>query len=230
MTAARGVVTVSATYGAGGTVVAPLVAEKLGLPLLERVVTPDIARELRGPLREGLNEDERPDAGWRHFVAALSRLPALFGSSVPQPEQAVGDEDRLRYAAEHALRDVLATGGVAMGRAAMVVLKGEPGVFHVRLDGPVGARIRQGMEIEGVDEPAAARRQADTDAARMAYVERFYGVDPHDPTLYHLVVDSTAVPLRCVADLVATAARGYWAGTGDGASSAGAAGGDGTRG
>jgi cytidylate kinase len=40
-------VTISATYGAGGTVVAPVVADRLGLPLVERIVTPEVARQLR---------------------------------------------------------------------------------------------------------------------------------------------------------------------------------------
>ena len=44
------------------------------------------------------------------------------------------------------------------------------------------------------------------DRARTAYVKHFYGADPADPRLYHLVIDSTAIPLETVAELIVTAA------------------------
>jgi cytidylate kinase len=209
------VVTISATYGAGGTVVAPMVARRLGLPLLERVITPDVARAMRDDAapdtgRETLPVEEQPDTGWRRLVDALARLPALFGSTMPQPEEPIATEGRLRFEAERALRELLETGGVVMGRAGMAVLRGEPRAFHVRLDGPVDARLRQGMSIEGVeDEGEARRRLADTDGARLAYVHRFYGCDPRDPSLYAMVLDSTVVPLETCAELIAEAAAAY---------------------
>ena len=38
-------------------------------------------------------------------------------------------------------------------------------------------------------------------------MRRCYRVDPASPRLYHLVVDSTALPLQTVVDLVVDAAR-----------------------
>lgn len=206
------VVTISATYGAGGTVVAPLVANRLGLPLVERIVTPELAHELReddwGP--ETVPPDEQAETGWRRFVQALAHLPALFGSTMPQPTEPIDPEARLRWEAEGTLRSLLETGGVAMGRAGMVVLGGEPGVFHVRLDGPADARLRQGMEIEGItDEAEGRRRQADTDNARLTYLRRFYDCDPTNSRLYHMVLDSTAVPLTSCAELIVDAATAF---------------------
>jgi cytidylate kinase len=209
------VVTISATYGAGGTVVAPMVARRLGLPLLERVITPEVARAMRdepapAPGRETIPPEEQPDTGWRRLVDALARLPALFGSTMPQPDEPIDTEGRLRFEAERALRELVDTGGVVMGRAGMAVLRGEPHAFHVRLDGPVDARLRQGMGIEGInDEGEARRRLLDTDGARLAYVQRFYGCDPRNPSLYAMVLDSTAVPLETCADVIAEAAVAY---------------------
>ena len=45
------------------------------------------------------------------------------------------------------------------------------------------------------------------DAAREGYVRRSYRVDAAAPGNYHLVVDSTALPLQTVVDLVVEAAR-----------------------
>jgi hypothetical protein len=44
------------------------------------------------------------------------------------------------------------------------------------------------------------------DAARTAYVRRFYRVDPADPALYHLLLDSTRLPLDTCVEMICTAA------------------------
>jgi cytidylate kinase len=77
----------------------------------------------------------------------------------------------------------------------------------VLLGGPREARIRQGMEIEGVDRKTAERRQQANDRARIEYVRRSYGVDPLDPDLYHLVLDSPALGLDTCVDLVVAASE-----------------------
>jgi cytidylate kinase len=104
------------------------------------------------------------------------------------------------------------TGGVILGRAGAIVLGRRPGAFHVRLDGPPERRRAQAVRIEGVDEATARERQVDTDRARTRYVGRLYGCDPADPGLYHLVVDSTAMPLPGCVEVIATAAETFWAG------------------
>lgn len=92
-----------------------------------------------------------------------------------------------------------------LGRAAAVVLGKDRG-FHVRLDGPPDRRIAQGAAIEGIS-PEQARQHLDAaDKARTAYVRRLYRADPADPSHYHLVIDSTAIPLQTVIDMIVTAA------------------------
>jgi cytidylate kinase len=38
-------------------------------------------------------------------------------------------------------------------------------------------------------------------------VRHFYHVDARDPALYHLVIDSTAIPLGACADIIVEAAQ-----------------------
>ena len=47
------------------------------------------------------------------------------------------------------------------------------------------------------------------DKARTAYVRRLYRCDPADASLYHLVLDSTAIPLDTVIELIVAAARAH---------------------
>ena len=44
------------------------------------------------------------------------------------------------------------------------------------------------------------------DAVRTSFVRRLYRVDPTDPSLYHMVIDSTALPLDTVVDVIIEAA------------------------
>jgi cytidylate kinase len=39
-------------------------------------------------------------------------------------------------------------------------------------------------------------------------MRHFYGIDPGDPSLYHLVLDSTTLPLEHCVELIVHAARG----------------------
>ncbi len=208
-TSAPRVVTISASYGAGGTVVGPRVAERLGLPYLKHLVTPSVAR---GP-GDGpaLADDERSERLIRRLARSLAGLPLALGAGAPEPAETLASEEEVREEVEGSIRSLArTTGGVVFGRGGMVVLRGQPGAFHVRLRGPAPARVRQAMALSGVDEAEATRRRKETDGARALYLRRFYDCDPDDASLYHLVLDSTAVPLDTAVDVVVDAASAFW--------------------
>jgi Cytidylate kinase-like family len=81
--------------------------------------------------------------------------------------------------------------------------------FHVRLDGPPGLRAVQGAAIEGVGQEEARRHMDAADRARTAYVCRLYRADPADPRHYHLVMDSTAIPLDAVVEMILRALSSF---------------------
>ena len=204
-------VTISASYGAAGTVVGPRVAERLGLPYLERVMTPRVARGSRRGI-ESVADDERPERLFHRLAEALAGLPLVLGASPPQPVEGLSTEEQVRNDVETSIQTLArTTGGVVLGRGGMVVLRERPGVFHVRLHGPKETRVRQAMRIEGIDEAEASRRLEETDRARALYLRRFYHCDAEDLGLYHLVIDSTTVPLDTCAELIVTGALAAWA-------------------
>jgi cytidylate kinase len=103
-----------------------------------------------------------------------------------------------------AIRD---RGGVILGRAGAVVLRDHPTALHVRLDGDPERRVRQAMNLMNLGEQEARDALERNDSARTAYVRHFYRTDPTSPEHYHLVLDSTRVPLDCCVDLIVQAAR-----------------------
>ena len=200
-------ITVSAAYGAGGSVVAPALAGRLGLPFLQRVTTSEGHVAKPGPCDEQLSAEEVK-------ATPAHRLLAHFTQAMPtgptqSPPSTHHQDEHLRGYGEAGIHRLLAAGGgVILGRAAAVVLGKDRG-FHVRLDGPAERRVAQGAAIEGISEEHARERLRAADKARTAYVRRLYRCDPADPSLYHLVIDSTAIPLDTVIELIVTAARAH---------------------
>ena len=198
-------ITVSASYGAGGSVVGPALAGRLGLPFLQRVTTSEGHLAQPGPCDEQLSMEEVK-------ATPVHRLLAHFTQAMPagptqSPPSTHHQDEQLRGHGEAGIYRLLAAGGgVILDRAAAVVLGKDRG-FHVRLDGPAERRVAQGAVVEGISEEHARERLRAADKARAAYVRRLYRCDPADPSLYHLVIDSTAVPLDTVIELILVAAR-----------------------
>lgn len=202
-----GVVTVSASFGAGGSEIGPAVAAALALPFVDRAVPASVARKLEAPLDEAERRDETVEGGLWRVVSSMALVPELAGAG-PLVYHTFADEHAFREKTEEVLREIAdGAGGVVLGRAAALVLADRPDALHVRLDGPPDARVAQVVRRSGRPEAEVRRGMRSNDAARAAYVRHFYRRDPADARHYHLVVDTTALPWDTVADLVVTAAR-----------------------
>ena len=68
-------------------------------------------------------------------------------------------DQALRGEIEQEIHELAAGGeGVILGRGAAVILHDDERALHVLLDAPEEARVRQAMEIEGIDRETAERR------------------------------------------------------------------------
>jgi Cytidylate kinase-like family len=198
-------VTLSASYGAGGSQVGPRLAERLGVAFLDRVIPAAVAERLAVPLDDALAHDDAVRSVLERLLMRFAPAAQAFSGAATPPE--LVDERSFLRATEAVIRERCAAGsGVILGRAAAIVLRETPGALHVRLDGPVEGRLTRAMELEGVDRATAERHMRDTDRAREAYVQQFYGADARDAALYHLVIDSTALAIDACVELIALAA------------------------
>ena len=193
-------VTVSASYGSGGSEVAPALADRLGVRFVDRVVSPEMAHRLAQADNAGLF--------WR-LVRSISPAGGLTAGSI-HAERELNDRLTDRESLEAALREVAADGdAVILGRAGALALRDDPRALHVRLDGPREARVFRAMEIQGIDEAAARQRLLETDRARERFVRDIYGLDPSDPCLYAVVLDGTAFDTAACVEVIATAALAH---------------------
>jgi cytidylate kinase len=217
-TAFAPLVTVSATYGTGGSVLAPRLAEALDLPFVDRLITADMSqdaarRERRGRAersQEGLCEGEQETTPAGRFLSYFARAASV--GVVMTPDTVLDDDDTLRQRTLDGVRDLAAGApGVLLGRAGAVLLASRPRAYHVRLDGPVERRVAWAASHENLGLEAARARQSETDRARTLFVKRLFRADPSDGRLYHLVLDPTVLGIDATLQVLIVAARAFFA-------------------
>ncbi len=197
------VITVSASYGAGGSVIAPMIADRLGVPFLNRPVE----AKTTAAIDEAAQADEDVSQSlWSRVLEALASVPDEYGTHLNVP--AGGSAGELRRESERRLNEFVTTnaGGVVLGYAGALVLDD---AFRVRLDGPEDRRLQRGMSIEGLDRETARARLERTDSVRSGYWKRLYNKDIRCPDHYHLWIDSTVMSADAVVDVIITAADAF---------------------
>jgi cytidylate kinase len=204
-------VTISAGYGTGGSVIAPLVAQSLGLPLLDRAISSEVAAQLHVTVEEAHGGAFKRSLSARFFSVLAPLAGGALGAgtdaapphAVPPPD----DADLFREQAEAIMRQALAGGAVILGRGSAAAFRDEPDVLRVRLCGTRPARIAHAARVQNVDPDTAAQRLPEVDHARAQYVRRLYGCDIDDPELFTLQIDSTVLPAHVCAEVIVRAYR-----------------------
>jgi cytidylate kinase len=186
------VVTIAAEHGAAGDLVAPRVADALGVPFLDRALPARLAAAQGAERQSGL-------------VGRVARASTMLGQD--PLERIDYDEGRLRSELAEFLARASTLGGVVLGRGGVVVLADAPSALHVLLTGPREGRVARVAEREDVDQAEADRRVRQLDRARREYMRRDFGVDADDRTLYHLVVNTVALGIDASVDIVLAASR-----------------------
>ena len=202
-----GVVTFSAAYGAAGAEVAPAVAERLGLPFHDRAIPAQVAGRLGVSVEEAEANDETVVRGLWRLVASLGTMPDPVGGVLPTSSL---PDARAYRAADRAgargdLRRRRGSGPRAGGGDGAAGPARRAARAAGRAAANAGSRRRSARSGRSPDE--VRREMEANDRTREAYVRHFYRCDPAAARHYHLVIDSTALPVETVVELVVTAAR-----------------------
>jgi cytidylate kinase len=200
------VVTLAALYGAGGSLIGPRVAERLGVRFLDRAIPSSVAERARVPETVVAGADDEPRSGWDRLADAIGRASPPSGAT-GQVERLDLESRKLHGEIERFLADASRSGGVVLGRGGAVVLASVPGALHVYLGGSRDRRVERVMELHDVDRATAARRVKAHDRARREYVRSAYGIDGDDPALYHLMIDAISLGVDVCVDLIVAASE-----------------------
>ena len=173
-----------------------------------------VAERLAVPLDDALAHDDAVRGALERMLMRFAPAAQAFSGAAAPPEMV--DERSFLRATEDVIRERCSEGsGVILGRAAAVVLRdtARRAARAPRRPAPSGGWPRR-WSSRASTARRAERHMRETDRAREAYVQQFYGVDARDAGLYHLVLDSTALALDACVELIAlaAAARGDRAG------------------
>jgi cytidylate kinase len=203
----RRVICISGADGAGAQAAARLVADRLGVPLLDEAIVERAARE------GGVEPDVVADVEQRksflarilddlHPDAAATTGYAFAGFVPPAPHDEHLGSDDLRGLIRTAIEETAASGdAVIVAHAASHALAGRPEVLRVLVTASAATRRDRLAAELGLDERAAERRVKDGDAGRADYLKRFYGVT-EDATQYDLVLNTDRLDLETVASAI----------------------------
>src|SRR3954451_20318183 len=96
------IVTVSAAYGAAGAIVGPQLAERLGVPFLDRAIPSEVAERLAIPLEEVFARDESVGGLLSRVALRLAPIGLAFGAETA-PDAV--DDDSFRRATDAIIRE-----------------------------------------------------------------------------------------------------------------------------
>lgn len=203
------VVCISGADGAGAGEAAALVAEQLGYRLIDEEIL------VRAAAHAGVEPHVLADV--EHRKSLLKRLLDGLGGAdmgaygmgeiMPVGESQVAS-DELRGLIRSAIEEAALEGNaVIVAHAASIALAGRDDVLRVLITASPGIRASRFAEERSLDENEATRAIATSDAGRVDYLKRFYGISTELPTHYDVVVNTDRItPHQAAAVIVCGAA------------------------
>ena len=210
------VITVSRQIGSGGEEIACRVSELLQYCYLDKELITQVATEM------GLLENETIDFSEEHFKLE-SFFERIFRGPGPHvvahlpawKQNASGEQilttkkltsHRLTSLMQNVIMEAYNQGNtVITGRGGQVILRDRPGVLHVRIEAPLGTRMRYVHEREGLSIEASYQLIADRDQQSARYLHQLFDVRWDDPMLYHLLLNTGKWAPEAAAQLIVKA-------------------------
>lgn len=199
-------ITISRQFGAGGSLVAKLVAEQLGWSVIDNELVDEVARRIGRPAEEVAEREERVPSFVERLARALVASPEVpLVNATPLDSL---DEAEVVKMTEVVVAEVAQHGRVVLvGRAASAVLARETGAIHVQLVAPRGFRIQVVADRSSIEPKAAEKQINETDAQRARYHKQYYGREWNDPVNYHMVLNTGVLGFEGAAAMIVARAR-----------------------
>jgi cytidylate kinase len=168
------VITVSRQFGAGGEVLAGILARELDFLLVNREI-----------ITEGLAGLGLP--------AQLTRFDSK--SATPDEQE---KKRRFYLTALHDYIMELAKGQsiVLLGRGGQFLFRDHPGAFHIRVQAPLEQRIQWVQEIFHLDAKSASRMVQERDRSKKRYTRQVFNHSWTDIDLFDLVINTGKVTVQ----------------------------------
>jgi cytidylate kinase len=215
------VITLSRQLGSLGDEIAVRLAQRLELRLVDQEVINRAALESGVPrvALEELGYEGQQNLA-RQILKAMRTMP-----SIPTTSQAYGDDVTLAlpfggllsptappisasieqyvHMVGLVVRNVAREGDVLIaGRGGQILLAKEPRALHLQVVAAQPFRIERVMARYKINYREASQRVRASDRARADYVRRYHNADWLDPCLYHLVINTSQIPVPVAVEMI----------------------------
>jgi cytidylate kinase len=127
----------------------------------------------------------------------------LEGGATLRERLQVGSKRLARYTTEEVFELARQGNVLIRGWGACTILRDVSHVPRIRVCAPMAARVRTMVGRPGFEDASAARREIErNDAAHRHTLKAAYGLDPEDPLLYDLVLNTDRVSIESCLQLV----------------------------
>ena len=229
------VVALGGQTGGGARLLGPAIAQALGANYVDRLILQAAAQHLGATVSALHQKEERlPTRGERFgriLQSVLERSAMADGGveglavpsflieeydSLPTIITKGSDLEDAKYikGLQVVIKDLADRDNVVIvGRGSSIILRDEPGVLRVGLVANWWDCVSRIQEREHLSQGEAEKTVIERDRARAFYFKRFFGVDdPDNPEFYHLVINTSDVPVDYAIDLVVQGAKALEAG------------------
>lgn len=194
-------IALSQVDGSGGEAIASALADRLGFGYLNEAVIAQVAAE------QGLDTATVADAERRKsFLERLVHATAVAGVegiSADASLYAIDRTDAILGLIRDAVRDAADRGNVVLvAHAASYACADRPDVLRVCVTAPLATRASRVAQAQGISEKDATKRLRQSDAGRLSYLKRAYGVDGESPSDYDIVVSTERLDTDAAMDSI----------------------------
>jgi len=203
----RVVVTIARQFGSGGAEIGHIVAETSKLQYVDYGIIEEVARRLGVDVQRAARHDEQTAGMAGHILEAIrTSNPFIvnYGSLFEQPAIPTQSKELAHLRLTQRVVLELATRGdaVIVGRGSQFLLHNAPRTLHVYIFAPLPYRIKKVMEQFHLNHTQAERLIEQRDYEHDSYLRRYYGADGHQPSLYHLLINTSLFSLELAAGLI----------------------------
>lgn len=185
------VITVSRSYGSGGPLFAKRLSEVLGYQHADEALINKIdeAQEVRNALAAHVEDESAP--GFLERVAELADNKNFF-----------------KVALETCIYDLALKGDlVFVGGGAHIVLEEYPCLFAVQVVRSLRDRIKTIADEKKISYDDALDLAKKRDRHRVKFIRHYFDRDLFDPTMFHVTINTSRVPIDDAVEMVANQAR-----------------------
>jgi cytidylate kinase len=227
------VVTISGSTGSRAIEIGRMVAGKLGFDYVDRQILQEAARALGVSERDiAGRDDQSPPPRLRERLASFFQdfleRSAIAGAA--DPLMATGGLETL-MATTYREAAALPAGGreeltdnrykeaittimtglaekgdvVIIGRGSQAILRDRPDALHVAITAPFSVRVERIARRDAVPPEKAKETVEESDRGRQDYHHKYFKIDPNDPCLYDVVVNSGRMAEEAAAQVIVAA-------------------------